>query len=278
MLSPGDRLYVVDGQHRVEASVSLFKENKENAEKWEGYSLPFVCLLGADRDGEMNEFHVVNSNARSIETKLAFDLLKQRAEKSEAFRYHLIETGEAWIVEAGKLTDKLSKSEIWRGKIEYPGNKRGSGLISSSGMTTSLRPLVERPGFFRALRDKDRQSKVLQAYWEGIKQVLPEAMEDPERYNLQRALGVTPLHAALGDVLTIIERHSVFDPAGYAEVMRTPLEQMRGATSGDPNVEVEGVDFWIRGPKGASSKYSNRPGYKTLETMIIEGLPSIEVG
>lgn len=276
VLSPDDRLYVVDGQHRVEASVSLFKENKENAEEWKGYCLPFVCLLGADRDGEMNEFHVVNSNAKSIPTGLAYELLGQRAEKSETVRDHLVETGKAWIVEAGKLTDKLSKSEIWRGKIRYPGDKKGDTLITNNGMTKSLKPLVELPGVFQALRDKDQQSKVLQAYWEGIKQVLPEAMQDPERYNLQGTLGVSQLHAVLVNVLAIMvsKGYSVFDPARYAEIMRTPLE-MGGRNSED--VFVEGADFWKRGSEGVSGQFSGAQGYKALQARIIEGLPSIEV-
>ena len=46
VLWEGDQLYVVDGQHRVEALVGLYKESEENQEKWGKYVVPFICLLG----------------------------------------------------------------------------------------------------------------------------------------------------------------------------------------------------------------------------------------
>ena len=274
LLSSEDRLYIVDGQHRVEALLALFKGDQE---KWGDYSLPFVCLLGADRDGEMNEFHVVNSNAKSIGTGLAQELLKQRAENSVGVREYLVETGKVWIADAGKLTEKLSQSEIWRDRIQYPGQKRGNTLITNNGLTTSLRPLVEQPGFFQALSDKEQQAKVLNAYWEGIRQVLPEVMRNPEEYNLQRTLGVSALHAVLVNVLAIMTSrgYSVFDPAQYAEIMREPLEQLSGQTQG--GVEVEGIAFWKRGPGGASGLFNSRTGRRVLEAEIRHRLPSPNV-
>lgn len=272
-LCSGDRLYIVDGQHRVEALLSLFKEDRE---KWGDYSLPFVCLLGADRDGEMNEFHVVNSNAKSIGTGLAQELLRQRA-GLEGVKEYLTETGKVWIANAGILTKKLSESEIWRGRIQYPGQRKGNTLITNNGLTTSLRLLVEQPGVFQALNDKDQQARVLNAYWEGIGQVLPEVMRDPEEYNLQRTLGVTALHAVLVNVLAIMmsKGHSVFDPAKYAEIMRVPLEQLSGQTP--EGVEVEGTAFWKRGAEGASGLFNSRTGRRVLEAQIRGKLPALSV-
>ena len=225
----------------------------------------------------MNEFYVVNSNAKSIGTGLAYELLKQRAANSEGVREHLIKTGKAWIEEAGKLTDKLADLEIWRGRIQYPGQKRGNTLITNNGLTTSLRPLVEQPGFFQALRDEEQQAKVLNAYWEGIRQVLPKVMRNPEEYNLQRTLGVSALHAVLVNVLAIMTSrgYSVFDPAQYAEIMREPLEQLSGQTQ--KGVEVEGIAFWKRGAGGASGLFNSRTGRRVLESEIRKKLPDLNV-
>ena len=104
----GDHLYIVDGQHRAEALIGLYKEDPQ---RWGEYAIPFVCLLGADRNGEMTEFHVVNSNAKSIGTGLAYELLMRRADHSAMFRDHLRERGKAWVQKAGVLTQELASEE-----------------------------------------------------------------------------------------------------------------------------------------------------------------------
>ena len=270
---PGS-LYVVDGQHRVEALVRLYQEDQG---KWGSYQIPFVCLLGADQGGEMTEFHVVNSNAKSIATGLAYELLKRRADNSAIVRDHLTETGKVWVQKAGTLTDKLAQTEIWCGRIQMPERDQRGTLITSNGMTTSLRPLVEQPGFFQSVSDPDQQVKILDAYWGGIKLVLPEAMEDPEKFNIQRSLGVNALHPVLVNVLAIMSSkgRSTLDPKEFAEVMRVPLEELSGPT---PDGEVvQGTDFWRRGSEGASGLFNGRAGRRVLQAQITERLPGIEV-
>lgn len=274
MLGTDDSLYVVDGQHRVEALVSLFKVNED---RWGECAIPFVCLLGADQGGEMTEFHVVNSNAKSIGTGLAYELLKRRADSSAAVRDRLTETGRAWVQAAGSLTDKLAKVDIWRDRIQFPGYSKRGTLITSNGMTTSLRALVEQPGYFQSIADSDLQVRILSAYWEGIKLVIPEAMEDPERYNLQRAIGVTAIHSALVNVLAIMGSKglSVLDPAKFAGVVERPFKELGGSNA--DGVWVQGADFWKRGNEGASALFNNRAGYRVLHAQIREKLPAVSV-
>ena len=274
VLSSSDRLFVVDGQHRVESLMRLYDEE---AEKWDEYTLPFVCLLGADLNGEMTEFHVVNSNAKSIGTGLAMDLLKRRAQASEVVRDQLVETGKAWIEAASRLTDSLKQVEIWRDKIQFPGQSKTGTLITNNGMITSLRPLVDQPGYFQSVGDTEQQCRILNAYWEGIKIVLPEAMSDPERFNLQRTLGTTALHGVLVNVLAVMvsRGQSVLDSANYAEIMHVPLTDL-GETNGD-GTWVDGADFWRRGSDGASGLFNGRPGSRVLQAKIKEQLPNLEV-
>ena len=151
VLSEDDHLYVVDGQHRVESLIALFDEDPE---VWGSYAIPFVCLLGADLNGEMTEFHVVNSNAKSIGTGLAMDLLRRRAEASDVVRDQLVETGRVWINTASKLTTALKGTEIWKGKIQFPGQSKSGTLITNNGMNhvspapgraTGVLPVRRRP-------------------------------------------------------------------------------------------------------------------------------------
>lgn len=274
VLGEDDRLYVVDGQHRVESLIALFDEDPD---LWGSYAVPFVCLLGADLNGEMTEFHVVNSNAKSIGTGLAMDLLRRRAEVSDVVRDQLVETGRAWINTASKLTVALKDKEIWKGKIQFPGQSKSGTLITNNGMTTSLRPLVEQPGYFQSVGDPEQQCRILDAYWEGIKIVLPSAMEDPERFNLQRTLGTTALHGVFVNVLAVMvsEGKSVLDPVDYADIMLEPLSEL-GETNGDGSF-VEGADFWKRGSEGASGLFNGRPGSRVLQAKIKDHLPNLTV-
>ena len=274
VLSENDQLFVVDGQHRVESLITLFDDNPD---EWGNYSIPFVCLLGADLNGEMTEFHVVNSNAKSIGTGLAMDLLRRRAEASDVVRDQLVETGRVWINAASQVTGALKDTDLWQGKIQFPGQPKSGTLITNNGMITSLRPLVEQPGYFQSVGDPEQQCRILDAYWKGIKNVLPEAMADPERFNLQRTLGATALHGVFVNVLAVMvsEGKSVLSPEDYADILCKPLIEL-GETNGE-GAYVEGPDFWKRGAEGASGLFNGRPGGRVLQAKIKDRLPTLTV-
>ncbi len=132
----------------------------------------------------MTEFYVVNTNAKSIDTGLAIDLLKKRADNSAAVRDHLTETGRAWVQKAENLTQMLAKLDTWKGRIRFPNQEKKGTLITNNGMATSLRPLVEHPGYFQSIGDANQQVRVINAFWKGIKIVIPEAMANPENFNI----------------------------------------------------------------------------------------------
>ena len=113
----GHELFVVDGQHRIEALSKLVEENEE---KWSGYQLPFVCMLGADEIEEMTQFYVVNSTAKSVRTDLALDLLKQRAENDPDLMASLVEKGEDWKVEGQTIAEDLARTRLWEGPHPVP--------------------------------------------------------------------------------------------------------------------------------------------------------------
>ena len=277
VLGEEDKLYVVDGQHRVEALVRLHQANQADTEKWGKFAIPFVCLLGADRNGEMTEFHVVNTNAKSIDTGLAIEILKQRADNSAAVRNHLTETGRAWVQKAETLTQMLATLNLWKGRIRFPNQDKKGTLITNNGMATSLRPLVEQPGYFQSIGEAVQQVKVIDSFWEGIKIVIPEVMDAPEDFNIQRAIGVVALHAVLVNVLAVMSSKglSVLDPAKFAEVMETPLKELSGRNQ--DGSWVQGAQFWKRGAAGASGLFNGRAGRRILQAQITEKLPTVNI-
>lgn len=269
----GGPLHVVDGQHRVAALVRLFEEDPE---RWGNYEIPFVCMLGADELEEMRQFYVVNSTAKSVRTDLALDLLKQQAEAHPEIMVSLEETGQTWKVKGQTLTEELNRTALWRGLIRFPGEPKASTTISSASMVSSLKPLFSNP-FFGQMTTPN-QVKVLNAYWQGIEEVIPEPFEEPTEYTLQKGQGAMVIHGSLLYVLEYVRStgRSVIEPQPYADALEHVLLDLEGDTaSGDP---VRGADFWLSGAAGAAGAYSSSAGRRVLIARLRALLPEIQVG
>ncbi len=266
--------YVVDGQHRL---VALQELVEDNADKWGAHLLPFVCMIGANVRQEMEQFYIVNSNAKSVRTDLAMDLLKQRAESDPEIMEGLIEQGGKWKVDGQTIVEKLSQdSTIWRNRVRFPNQPKNETTIPSASMVASLKPLLATP-YFGAI-NLENQIKILDAYWRGIRRVLPEPFADgPSSFSIQKGTGVAVLHAVLIQVLEYIRSkgHSVTEEESYRGAMETALLSLEGDT---PNGAIAtGPDFWKVAPEGAVGAYSSNAARRVLIAKIKSRLPEIEI-
>lgn len=269
----GSPLYVVDGQHRTEALKRLIEEDPE---AWDGFFIPFVCMLGASENEEMEQFHVVNSTAKSVRTDLALVLLKQRAEADPRLMEALIERGESWKVKAQTIVEELEKmSPVWRQRIRFPGEPKGSTVISSAGMVSSLRQLLSTP-YFGSI-SQSNQLKVLDAFWQGVRLALQEPFVDPADYVLQKSTGVQAMHGLLEVVIEIIKASggSVIEADSHSIVVADSLGGLQGDTV--EGVVVTGADFWRSGPEGAAGSFSSNAGRRVLLAKLRGTLPDLEV-
>lgn len=269
----GGPLYVVDGQHRVAALARLFEEDPE---RWGNYEIPFVCMLGADELEEMRQFYVVNSTAKSVRTDLALDLLKQQAEAHPEVMISLEETGQTWKVKGQALAEELSRTKHWRGLMRFPGEPKAGTTISSASVVSSLKPLFSN-AFFGQMPTPS-QVKLLNAYWQGIEDTIPEPFEEPTEYTLQKGQGAMVMHGVLTYVLEYVRStgRSVVEPQPYADALESVLLDLEGDTaSGDP---VRGADFWLSGAEGAAGAYSSSAGRRVLIARLRGLLPEIQVG
>lgn len=265
-------VYVVDGQHRVEALKKLFEADEE---RWADYRIPFVCMLGATELEEMEQFYVVNSNAKSVPTTLAYDLLKQRAENSPSVMEELLESGKAWIVTAQSITEIIAQTGTWQGRIRFPREPKASTTIQNSGFVNSLRPLLASSYFGQI--GVDNQVKILNAYWDGIRRAIPDAFVDPADYTVQKSIGVAIMHHILTNILEIIrsKNGSVLNPDEYVEVISAALNDLEEiSASGE---RVTGARFWMSGPDGAAGMFSSSAGRRVLLARIRQRLPEIAV-
>ncbi len=265
-------LYVVDGQHRIAALEKLVEEDPA---RWSGYEVAFVCMIGASELDEMRQFYIVNSTAKSVRTVLALDLLKQQAESDPTLMASLIEKGEDWKVEGQTITEALSRTRHWKDRIRFPGGPTAETTIGSAGMVGSLKQLLATPYFGQI--STENKVKILDAYWQGIARVLPEAFVEPGNYAIQKSMGVMIMHTLLVSVIELLRSRglSVIDADSYETVLEEPLLGLEG-----DNAEGEisrGVDFWLAGVRGAAGSFSSNAGRRVLRSRLSTTLPAIEI-
>lgn len=270
----GTVFYVVDGQHRLLALEKLIAEDEE---RWRTFMVPFVCMLGADENEEMDQFYTVNSKAKSVRTDLAYALLKERADRDPDVYDALIERGRQWQVDGQALVERLAESSSpWKRRIRFPGNEKDETTISNTSLVSSLKaPLSDSALFKRS--SPDQRVRILDAYWQGIRLIMPEAFEDAGGYSIQKGIGAGIMHEILPDVLELVRSNgsSVLEPESYREVLEPAMEKLEGDTAeGDV---VKGNDFWRSGAEGASGSFSSAAGQRVLSMKLRQLLPNIEV-
>src|SRR5882672_10356212 len=225
--------HVVDGQHRI---LALKKLIEEDTERWSQFMIPYVCLLGAPEEEEMEQFYIVNSTAKSVKTDLALVLLRRRADKDPAVYQALQERGREWQVDGQAIVERLAvESQIWKHRVRLPSMEKGETTIPSASMVTSLKPLLSSP-YFGGLKP-DQQIKVLDAYWHGIREVLRAAFDDPAMYAIQKGVGVIVMHSVLPNVLECVRNRGLLtaDPGSYRSILEDALTKLQGENGvGEP--------------------------------------------
>ena len=264
-------LWEVDGQHRCQG---LKLALEEEPERFKDYTVPFVVGLGWPEDYEMEQFYVVNSNAKSVPTTIAFDILAAMGQNIPGLMQDLEENGRAWQVHGHELTKEIAETNpVWRGRIRFSNQPKGITTVASAGFVNSLKPVLASAYFGRLTRGA--QAKVLAAYWDAQRTVLPNAFSEPQDYVLQKSLGVQVMHGIFNDVVELVRANgdSVTDSNSFIKVIAQSLVNLSGDTrSGD---QVSGDDFWLSGERGAAGAFSSSAGRRVLNARLRSGLPKI---
>jgi DGQHR domain-containing protein len=271
--SLGGKFFVVDGQHRILA----FERAVEDG--WfvgRDFLIPFTCMLGADEDEEMAQFYIVNSTAKAVRTDLAYALIKKRSETEDGLLEALQERGKDWQVAGQTIVERLAvESPVWRGRIRLPAMEKAGTIIPSASMVSSLKPILGSP-FFSRLK-AEQQLRVLDAFWEAVRNVLREAFDDPANFSVQKGVGVLVLHTLLPEIIEIVRDRglSATDPVSFEGLIAEALTGLQGENAvGDV---VSGIEFWAAAPRGAAGSYSSSAGRRVLMAKIRALLPQLDV-
>jgi hypothetical protein len=129
------------------------------------------------------------------------------------------------------------------------------------------------PSFKRA--DAATVAAVLNAYWTGIKQVMPEPFDEASDFVLQKGNGAVALHRVLPQVVEVVRSTGgrLGQPEGYAEVMaELPTLEGESVDNDGQRMIRSGADFWRVG--SVASGFSGDAGRRRLSLLIQSRLPS----
>ena len=256
-------LRIIDGQHRIEGLRYAIQEKK--AEQLASLEVPVVIVEIAEKVIEMDQFRIINGSAKSVRTDLVNAILTAIAEAEGA---DAIPEKDQWKVVVTKVVDALNRRDDspWKDVLLMPdeiGVKSAPSKITrATSAITSIRFVYEwlREFSFLAGKDIDGQadyvSDILVAYWRAIRNVVPDAFEEPSEYVIQKTPGLFSLHYLLRDSLLkdIYWGRRSFDEATFQEFI-----------GGSP--EITDAHFWHK-DSGRASAYGSMKGFRELADLL----------
>jgi DGQHR domain-containing protein len=268
-------IWVYDGQHRGGAWENLVLRD---ADLYGSVPIPLSITLGLDTTEEMKEFYEVNQNAKAVKTDLAWELLQQMAENDPVLAEALEIKGQDWKTRGQDVVKAMIDSGgIWSDKIQRANVTRSAKdnlTLNSAQFIRSLQPVFGMPVFAKA--DADTIATVLNAYWQGISQVLPEAFTEPKKFVIQKGPGAIAFHRVLPQVIDVLRARGdrLGDANAYAEVLKE-LPNLSGEIMHEDGrrEQIDGGDFWKAGPEGVASQWTGDAGRKRLAVRIQSVIP-----
>lgn len=263
------KFYIVDGQHRIKSLKKNIHDDTAEISEITKIKIPFVCMLGANEAQEMAQFHIINTNAKPVSTSLAFTLLKERALNDVEFSRLFEEKGQKWKIDAQNITEKICAQDgIWHNRIRLPNMEKGVTTTTSANFAKSLKPVLDSYTLKKE-PDIDKKVQIVKTYWNAVSRAVPEAFEQPLKYNIQKGLGVDIIHGIYPAIADSVRGSgsSLYQPDSYIEYLENGLLELSG-TNGS-NQQVTGADFWRTGGAGAAGSFSASAGKRRLTEIII---------
>ncbi len=274
----GVRIWVYDGQHREGAIEELLGTAPDEFDR---FPVPLSLTIGLETAEEMKEFYEVNQNAKAVKTDLAWELLRLMAEDDPDLAELLEVKGQDWKTRgADVVRDLVELGGVWADNIQEPNVRKARTdrlTLNKAQFIRSLQPVLAMPALAKA--DTKTIAKILDAYWQGIAQVLPEPFakdQDPKKWVIQKGPGAIAFHRVLPQVMEVLRAKGdrLADPNAYAEVLKD-LPTLSGEVVAEDGTykDVTGADFWKAGPEGVASQWTGDAGRKRLAVRVQALLP-----
>ncbi len=260
-------LWVVDGQTRIEGFRYTVKEL--GFQPAENYDMPVTIITNLELLDELEQFYVLNSTQKKVNTALAQRLKLELAREHGLEKFMSMKIGEEWEPKAIMVTDLLnskSKSEIWYGRIQLPNTKKSPiNIIPQTSFVTSLKPLF-KDGLLKRIKSVDICAEYLREYWMAVRDHFQDAFELPKDYVIQKTPGVFILHSLAVSIFdNLYHKHQKIDRVNiYKELNYAFTEDMTS-------------NWWMKESHTGAATAGSMKGFKRLSDRFKENLPVPEL-
>ena len=185
-------LWIIDGQHRIEA----LKRTMHTKPEISNYPVPVTLTNFQDKFDEMLQFYIVNSRQKKIPTDLVYRHLQTMAQKvvledKKWIKSVILGPKEERVAMASFIVDFLDEDEMspFQGKIQFAGEKKEPHfLVSDYGLSSWIIKILTD----RSLSQMDdiTLAEKISEYWDVIRELYPTAFSDPKGYTLLKSTGI----------------------------------------------------------------------------------------
>lgn len=271
---------IVDGQHRCEALKYIKKIESEIFQN-RVFEMDFpIVLMIIDRNNkneyinEIRTFIDINKKGRKVSTDLAYSLLKRIIEKRISSG-ETITDSELYELIATNVTKKINENEkcCWYRKIKMGGSDDNGKPVSQNAFIKSLLPLIKSYYSRNYVLDEIESMKIqdnvddcvnyIEAIVKDAWSVIGDKWVDcffwdeyyecfryDNYYNIQKGLGVYPLHNILNDAYINNSQDTISELDRYFKL--TKIDE----------------NSWEVG--GAFSKLNSKAGFDQIKNYLLE--------
>jgi DGQHR domain-containing protein len=238
-----ERLWLIDGQHRVEGLKRAIERNAD----FEQYPVVVSILQLPERFDELMLFYIVNRRQRGVPTELAYRHLQRM----------LWERGTDWLYDlegkigvqrglAAEVVDYLCEEPAspWHGRIQRVAEPRHEEHILRD--KTMIRSVVEilKEKVFEGMKVKELADLLID-YWNAVSHIYPEAFVEPHRYTVLETPGLFSLNRLFPNVYGLCTRKGLVT----MDAMERHLNLLKAETPDHPEPDFRGsIDlvFWTK--------------------------------
>lgn len=271
--SPEQKLYIVDGQHRVRAFELLKQKNPERYEQIRNFEISVIVLEQVEEDIEIDTFITINKTSKKVDTSLAY-VLKNKTNYNRASKDINISKREYLSVELATILNGPDKyaDGFWTNRISFEGvpTKQTSQLISLNAFVKSMRA-------FLGCLEKYR---IISLDWESQPE-LSECIYVIELITNHIWYEVRSKWPELFDS-DIEKRRIIQGSIGFSSINRFLIQNLKKEnTNMTLNYFIEKVTIWIRSiqcpsniwlPGESFSKYSSEAGFSIITQELIDSM------
>jgi len=237
------KLWLIDGQHRVEALKRAVERNAD----FEEYPVIVSLLQLPKRFDELMLFYIVNRRQRSVPTDLAYGHLQRMLwEKGTEWLYELEGRRGVRLGLATEIVDYLNEDpkSPWHRRVRRVGeDRRDEHIIHDKPLIRSVAEIL-RERVFEGMPIRDLADLLID-YWNAVGNVYPKVFETPHAYTLLATPGIFSLHMLFPSVYARCAKGGVITEERMNQTLVGFLEE----TPGHPHPDFRGpltLGFWSK--------------------------------